>query len=97
MNRFKKILLSFLMNTHVLYASTTGNLPFNTALDRFKDGFYSWIFVGLVILWASSCLMLAFGEWTQSIAKLLNFIFWGSLACAGPTLASSVFNVGACL
>ena len=77
------------------FASTTGNLPFNSALDNFKTNFYAWIFVALVLLWAATCLMLAFGEWKDSVVKLLNFVFWGALACSGPTLALAIFNVGA--
>lgn len=68
-----------------------GSLPFNSTIDNFKQHFMSWIFVALIILWIATCLMLAFGDWGEGMKRILNILFWASLALGGPTAITMLF------
>ena len=83
------ILFLVLFGIGEVYAA--GSLPFNRTIDTFKHHFMAWIVVALVILWVATCLMLAFGEWGEGIKRILNILFWASLALAGPTGISVLF------
>lgn len=97
LNLFKYILLGlglFVICTPS-YASSVGNLPFNTALDEFKGSFISAVFDIAIILLMATCLMLAFGEWSDGIKKFINIVFFISLALAAPTAVILLFGTGA--
>lgn len=81
--------------TDIAFASTTGNLPFNTAMDTFKTNFIAWLFVAAVVLWIATCLMLAFGEWGEGMKRIINIVFWLSLALSGTTGVTALFGSGA--
>lgn len=78
-----------------VYASTTGNMPFNTSMDNFKSNFIAVVFVIAVILWVATCLMLAFGDWGDGIKRAVNIVFWLSLALSGSTGMTYLFGSGA--
>ncbi len=94
LKRGKLIFCALLLSFNGL-ASTSGNLPFNRALDVFKTNFTAALFVILFILWIATMVMMAFGEWTDGVKRILNILCWGSLALAGPTLLTTLFGVGA--
>ena len=77
------------------YASTTGNLPFNSNIETFKANFMSWLFGAAVILWVGTCLMLAFGEWSSGMKQIINILFWLSLAFGGASGIQLIFGTGA--
>lgn len=77
------------------YASSVGNLPFNTSLDEFKASFISAVFDIAIILLMATCLMLAFGEWSDGIKRFINIVFFISLALAAPTAVILLFGTGA--
>ena len=79
--------------TPLCYANS-GDLPFNTALDTFKASFVSAIFDMSVILLMATCLMLAFGEWSDGIKRFINIVFFISLALAAPTGVMLLFGTG---
>lgn len=106
-NKFtKKLMNKFLQNSVFVlglsffcianvYASTTGNMPFNTSMDNFKSNFIAVVFVIAVILWVATCLMLAFGDWGDGIKRAVNIVFWLSLALSGSTGMTYLFGSGA--
>ena len=71
-----------------------GDLPFNTSLDEFKASFVSAIFDMAIILMMATCLMLAFGEWSDGIKRFINVVFFISLALAAPTAVMLLFGNG---
>lgn len=77
------------------YASTTGNLPFNSAIDNFKANFMSWVFGAAVVLWVATCLFMAFGEWSSGMKQIINILFWLSLAFGGASGITMLFGTGA--
>jgi type IV secretory pathway VirB2 component (pilin) len=77
------------------YASSSGNLPFNTSLDTFKASFIAAVFDIAVILLMATCLMLAFGEWGDGIKRFITIVFFISLALAAPTGVILLFGTGA--
>ena len=85
----------FLLQMSSAYASSTGNLPFNTTLDNFKNNFYAWVSIAAIILWVATCLMLAFGEWGEGMKRIINILFWLSLALSGATAVPAIFGSGA--
>jgi len=87
--------LSLLIFCTSSYASSTGNLPFNTALDEFKASFMAAVFDVSIILMMATCLMLAFGEWGDGIKRFINIVFFISLALAAPTGVMLLFGTGA--
>jgi type IV secretory pathway VirB2 component (pilin) len=78
-----------------VYASSTGNLPFNTAMDTFKSNFIEAIFDIAVILMMATCMMLAFGEWSDGVKRFIGIVFFLSLALAAPTGITLLFGNGA--
>jgi TrbC/VIRB2 pilin len=78
-----------------IYAGTTGNLPFNSTIQNFQDNFYAWIAIASIMIWIATCLLLAFGEWGDGMKKLLNILFWLSLALSGATAVPTIFGTGA--
>ncbi len=76
-------------------AATAGNLPFNSAIQSFQDNFYAWIAIAAIVIWIATCLLLAFGEWGDGMKKLLNILFWMSLALSGATAVPAIFGSGA--
>ena len=85
-------LIFLLLVSDMAFASTTGSLPFNSTINNFSTSFTGWIFSALVVLWIATCLMLAFGEWGEGIKRIINIIFWASLACGGAAGAMMIFG-----
>jgi hypothetical protein len=77
------------------YASSVGNLPFNTSMDEFKAAFIEVVFSISIILMMGSCVMMAFGEWGDGIKRLINMVFFLALALAAPTGVVLLFGTGA--
>ncbi len=94
--KFSAIFLAlFLLQIGSAYASSAGNLPFNTTMDTFKNSFYAWVAIAAIILWIGTCLMLAFGEWGEGMKRIINILFWLSLALSGATAVPAIFGSGA--
>lgn len=87
--------ITFLSYCVPTFAGTTGDLPFNSTIQSFQDNFYAWIAIAAIIIWVSTCLLLAFGEWGDGMKKLLNILFWMSLALSGATAVPAIFGSGA--
>jgi type IV secretory pathway VirB2 component (pilin) len=85
----------FLLSIGSAYAGSSGNLPFNSAIDSFQKNFYAWIAIACIILWVATCLMLAFGEWGDGMKRLLNILFWMALSLGGVTAVPAIFGTGA--
>ena len=64
-------------------------------IQEFQDNFYAWIAIAAIIIWVATCLLLAFGEWGDGMKKLLNILFWMSLALSGATAVPVIFGSGA--
>src|SRR5262249_54460858 len=93
--RFVFFGLSLLFICLPTFASTTGDLPFNSTIQEFQNNFYGWIAIAAIIIWVATCLLLAFGEWGDGMKKLLNILFWMSLALSGATAVPAIFGTGA--
>lgn len=87
--------LFLVLSVDAYASSTTGNLPFVSTMDTFKTNFMAWLFGAAVVLWVGTCLMLAFGEWSQGLKQVINIIFWLSLAFGGATGITALFGSGA--
>lgn len=85
----------FLISMDVYASNTRGDLPFVSGMDTFKTNFMAWLFGAAVVLWVGTCLMLAFGEWSQGLKQIINIIFWLSLAFGGATGLTVLFGAGA--
>jgi hypothetical protein len=84
-----------LLSISSAYASSSGNLPFNSTIDSFQKNFYAWISIACIILWVATCLMLSFGDWGDGMKRLINILFWMALALAGATAVPAIFGTGA--
>lgn len=87
--------MSLLLICLPTFAGTTGDLPFNSTIQEFQNNFYAWIAIAAIIIWVATCLLLAFGEWGDGMKKLLNILFWMSLALSGATAVPAIFGSGA--
>lgn len=87
--------LCAILFTSPSYASSVGNLPFNTSLDLFRENFSAAVFSIGIILFIATCLMMAFGEWGDGIKRLITIAFFISLALGGPAAITLLFGTGA--
>lgn len=78
------------------FASTSGNLPFNSTMNMIKDAISGpFLLAAAVIMIVITCLMLAFGEWGDGFKKMINIVLWLSIAFAATGFITSLFGGGA--
>ncbi len=98
-NLLKKLnlfFLSMLISISPAFASTTSNLPFSSTMEKVKDAISGpFLLSAATILLVITCLMLAFGEWGDGMKKLINIVFWLSLAFSGAGFLVLLFGMGA--
>lgn len=81
---------------HSAFASTTGNLPFNSTMNMLKDAISGpFLLAASIIMIVVTCLMLAFGEWGDGFKKLINIVLWLSIAFAATSFITTMFGGGA--
>ena len=83
------------MTEPALATSASGSMPFNSSMTQFTTSFEGWIFGASVILWIATCLVLAFGEWGDGFKRIVQIIFWLSLALGGSTGVAYLSTTGA--
>lgn len=85
-----------LMNIHPAYASTVGDLPFNSTLTMLQGAISGpFLLAAAIIMVVITCLMLAFGEWGDGFKKLINIVLWLSIAFGASNFISTMFGSGA--
>jgi type IV secretory pathway VirB2 component (pilin) len=78
------------------FASTSGNLPFNSTMNILKDAISgSFLLSAAIIMIVITCLMLAFGEWGDGFKKFINIVLWLSIAFAATSFITTMFGGGA--
>ncbi len=83
-------------NAQSAFASSMGNLPFNSTMDIVKDAISGpFLLAAAVIMIVITCLMLAFGEWGDGFKKMINIVLWLSVAFAATGFITSLFGGGA--
>ena len=98
-NWLKKSTLSFLLvflHIHLCFASSAGYLPFNSTMNMLKDAISGpFLLSAAVIMLVITCLMLAFGEWSDGFKRIINIVLWLSIAFAATNFVTSMFGGGA--
>lgn len=98
-NWLKKFLISFLLTSILMrsaFASSFGNLPFNSTLNILQNAISGpFLLSAAVIMIVITCLMLAFGEWGDGFKKLINIVLWLSLAFGAVSFVTTMFGGGA--
>lgn len=92
---FFALMLSFGEST-AAYASSAGNLPFNSTMDMLQQSISGpFLLAAAIIMIVVTCLMLAFGEWGDGFKKMINIVLWLSVAFAAPIFITTMFGGGA--
>lgn len=90
------LLLLIFSNISPAFASSTGNLPFNTTMNILKDAISGpFLLAAAIIMIVVTCLMLAFGEWGDGFKKMINIVLWLSVAFAASSFITTMFGGGA--
>lgn len=86
----------FIAQINVALASTTGNLPFTSTMDKLKEAISGpFLLAASIIMIVVTCLMLAFGEWGEGFKKVINIVLWLSVAFGATSFVSTLFGGGA--
>lgn len=81
---------------NVALASTSGNLPFTSTMNKLKDAISGpFLLAASIIMIVVTCLMLAFGEWGEGFKKVINIVLWLSVAFGASSFVSTLFGGGA--
>lgn len=77
-------------------ASSTGDLPFVSTLNKLKDSISGpFLLSAAIIMIVVTCVMLAFGEWGDGFKRLINIVLWLSIAFAVTSFITALFGNGA--
>lgn len=74
------------------FAFAAGKLPFVSTMTVLQENFLEFLLAASAILMMATFLMLAFGEWSAGVQKLINVTFWLALAFAVPTVIAILFS-----
>ena len=90
------VLALFYLDIHAAFASSTGNLPFNSTMNTLKDAISGpFLLSASIIMIVVTCLMLAFGEWGDGFKKFINIVLWLSVAFGAVSFVTTMFGGGA--
>lgn len=85
-----------LLSTSPAFASSTGNLPFNSTMNMLQQAISGpFLLAAAIIMIVITCLMLAFGEWGDGFKKMINIVLWLSVAFAATSFITTMFGGGA--
>ena len=71
------------------------NLPFTSTLTTLKNAVTGpFLLAAAMIMVVVTCIMLAFGEWGDGFKKLINIVFWLSIAFGVTGFIGSLFGHG---
>ena len=69
------------MKVNLSFASTTSSLPFVSKMQMLQEAISGpFLLAASIIMLVITCLMLGFGEWGDGFKKLINIVFWLSIA-----------------
>lgn len=84
---------SLLTNLALASSKGTTTLPFTSSLGKFADALSGEALVFIsVILIIALCLMLAFGEFSDGMKRMINVLLWISIAFGVTTFITTVFG-----
>lgn len=82
---------------HPALASTmSSGLPFESTLQLLKESISGPVLLSIaIILIVATCLMLAFGEWSDGFKRFINIVLWLSIAFGSVSFVTTMFGGGA--
>jgi type IV secretory pathway VirB2 component (pilin) len=96
LSRFSTSFVLNLLLGQLAFASTTSTLPFSSTMTVLKDAISGpFLLAASIIMIVITCLMLAFGEFGDGFKKLINIVFWLSIAFGVVGFITTLFGSGA--
>ncbi len=97
LNKVIFVSVVFFLTTRPAMASvTTTDLPFDDALDKLKGAITGNFLLDVAtILFVVMCVIAGFGEFGESMKRIVNVAFWFSLAFEAGTFIYTLFGSGA--
>lgn len=96
LKKFVNVATLYLIILNNAFASTTSNLPFVSKMEKLKDAICGPLMTSAAtIMVAATCLMLAFGEWSDGFKRIITVVMWLSIALSVNGFINYFFGAGA--